>query len=87
MEDGHDVTALTRRPEGYTGAGRAALARASMTRRFCAGRWIGQEAAYYLVHSLAVEDFAVEDPQRCGGVRRRGEWCRAEPGGLSRRSW
>ena len=60
MEDGHDVTALTRRPDEYTGAGRAVHADvgdAQSLRRALDG----QEAAYYLVHSLAVEDFAVRD--------------------------
>ena len=60
MEDGHDVTALTRRPDDYTGAGRAVHADiddADSLRRALDG----QEAAYYLVHSLAVEDFAVRD--------------------------
>ena len=86
MEDGHDVTALTRRPDDYTGAGRAVQADigdAQSLRRALDG----QEAAYYLVHSLAVEDFAVRDRKRCGRLRRRGEGCRAEPGGLPRRSW
>ena len=60
MEDGHDVTALTRRPDDYSGAGRAVHADvgdAQSLRRALEG----QEAAYYLVHSLAVEDFAVRD--------------------------
>ena len=59
-EDGHDVTALTRRPGGYTGAGRAVradVADVSSLRRALDG----QEAAYYLVHSLASEDFAARD--------------------------
>ena len=57
---GHDVTALTRDPGGYTGAGRAVYADigdAESLRRALDG----QEAAYYFVHSLAVEDFAVRD--------------------------
>src|SRR6187401_2932544 len=57
---GHEVTALTRRPEQYRGVGdpvgfdigdpstlRAALEE--------------QDVAYYLVHSLADVDFSVED--------------------------
>ena len=59
-DGGHDVTALTRRPDDYTGAGRAVHAdvgdAASLRRALD-----GQQAAYYLVHSLAVEDFAVRD--------------------------
>ena len=59
-DDGHDVLALTRRPDDYTGAGRAVHADvgdAQSLRRALDG----QDAAYYLVHSLAVEDFAVRD--------------------------
>ena len=59
-DDGHDVTALTRHPEGYAGAGRAVhadIGDAESLRQALDG----QEAAYYLVHSLAVEDFAVRD--------------------------
>jgi uncharacterized protein YbjT (DUF2867 family) len=59
-DEGHDVIALTRHPEDYTGAGRAARAdigdAESMRRALD-----GQEAAYYLVHSLAHGDFAVRD--------------------------
>jgi len=57
---GHDVTALTRRPAEYRGPGRAAYAEigdVDSVRRALAG----QEAAYYLVHSLAVDDFAARD--------------------------
>src|SRR5438128_752783 len=53
---GHDVTALTRRPDDYRGVGRAAYADirdAQSLRRALEG----QEAAYYLVHSLTVDDF------------------------------
>jgi uncharacterized protein YbjT (DUF2867 family) len=58
--EGHDVTALTRRPDDYRGVGRAVhadIGDADSLRRALDG----QEAAYYLVHSLAVEDFAVRD--------------------------
>jgi uncharacterized protein YbjT (DUF2867 family) len=58
--DGHDVTALTRRPDEYTGAGGAVhadIADAESLRQALDG----QEAAYYLVHSLASDDFAVRD--------------------------
>ena len=60
LEHGHDVTALTRRPDDYTGAGRAVradVADVSSLRRALDG----QDAAYYLVHSLASEDFAARD--------------------------
>jgi nucleoside-diphosphate-sugar epimerase len=59
-DDGHDVTALTRHPGDYTGAGRAVYADigdADSLRRALDG----QEAAYYLVHSLAGRDFPVRD--------------------------
>ncbi len=59
-EDGHDVVAMTRRPDGYRGAGTAAAGdiddegslRAALD---------GIEVAYYLIHSLADPDFAARD--------------------------
>jgi uncharacterized protein YbjT (DUF2867 family) len=57
---GHDVTAITRRPEGYTGAGTpvaADIGDADSLRRALAGH----DAGYYLVHSLADTDFAERD--------------------------
>jgi uncharacterized protein YbjT (DUF2867 family) len=59
-DDGHDVTALTRHPDTYEGAGRpvhADIGDPTSLRRALEG----QEAAYYLVHSLAVVDFAERD--------------------------
>ncbi|MET0323715.1 MAG: NAD(P)H-binding protein [Ilumatobacteraceae bacterium] len=61
-DEGHDVTALTRHPDDYTGAGRpvhADIGDAASLRRALEG----QDAAYYLVHSLAVEDFVERDRQ------------------------
>jgi uncharacterized protein YbjT (DUF2867 family) len=58
--DGHEVTALTRRPHEYTGAGRPVYADVGDAASL-RGALDGQEAAYYLVHSLAVGDFAVRD--------------------------
>ena len=52
------MVALTRRPGEYRGPGRAVhadIGDGKSLRRALEG----QEAAYYLVHSLAVEDFAV----------------------------
>jgi uncharacterized protein YbjT (DUF2867 family) len=57
---GHDVAAMTRRPERYQGPGRAVAGdiadgdslRAALD---------GAEVAYYLVHSLEHEDFAERD--------------------------
>ena len=59
-EDGHDVVAMTRRADGYRGAGTAVAGdiddedslRAALD---------GVEVAYYLVHSLAGADFAARD--------------------------
>lgn len=57
---GHDVSALTRQPGRYAGAGTPVAADvqdADSLRRALAG----QDAAYYLVHSLAEVDFAERD--------------------------
>ncbi len=58
--DGHPVTALTRHPERYAGAGRPVSAdvddAASLRRAL-----EGIDVAYYLVHSLAEADFAERD--------------------------
>ena len=59
-DDGHDVAALTRHPDDYPGAGRAVHADIGDTESLRQAL-DGQDAAYYLVHSLAVEDFAVRD--------------------------
>lgn len=59
-DGGHDVSALTRHPENYTGAGTPVAADvqdADSLRRALAGH----DAAYYLVHSLAAVDFAERD--------------------------
>lgn len=60
LDIGHDVTALTRDPDRYTGAGdpvRADVGDAGSLTRALAGH----DAAYYLVHSLAETDFAARD--------------------------
>jgi uncharacterized protein YbjT (DUF2867 family) len=59
-DSGHEVTALTRHPESYTGAGtpvRAEIQDSRTLRQALAG----QDAAYYLVHSLDTLDFAAKD--------------------------
>ena len=59
-DGGHEVTALTRQPERYAGAGTpmgADIGDPDSLRRALAG----QDAAYYLVHSLARADFADKD--------------------------
>ena len=57
---GHEVTALTRRPNDYRGAGQPVAAdigdEASLQRAFA-----GQDAAYYLVHSMAEPDYSAKD--------------------------
>ena len=57
---GHDVTAVTRHPGDYTGAGRAVHGDVG-DEQSLREALDGQEAAYYLVHSLAGRDFAVRD--------------------------
>ena len=57
---GHEVTALTRRPEQYRGVGdpmRFDIGEPESMRTALEG----QDVAYYLVHSLAEIDFSVED--------------------------
>jgi uncharacterized protein YbjT (DUF2867 family) len=61
---GHDVTAMTRRPELYRGAG--AAVRGDITDPGSLRSALdGQDIAFYLVHSLAHADFAERD--RAGG--------------------
>jgi uncharacterized protein YbjT (DUF2867 family) len=59
-EAGHEVVAMTRRPDAYVGAGRPARAdvhdAASLD-----GALRGADAAYYLVHSLDDPDFRRRD--------------------------
>lgn len=57
---GHDVTAMTRRPEAYSGPGRPVGGDVSEPASL-AGALSGQDAAYYLVHSLDTGDFAERD--------------------------
>jgi uncharacterized protein YbjT (DUF2867 family) len=59
-DGGHDVTALTRHPDDYAGAGNAVYADIGDAESLHKAL-DGQEAVYYLVHSLAAEDFAVRD--------------------------
>ena len=58
--NGHEVTALTRHPERYTGAGKPVAADIDDTDSLNRAL-VGQDAAYYLVHSLAETDFAQRD--------------------------
>jgi uncharacterized protein YbjT (DUF2867 family) len=60
VEEGHEVRAMTRRPESYTGAGEAVAGdvadEASLRTAL-----EGCRAAYYLVHSLGDADFVAGD--------------------------
>ena len=58
--NGHEVTALTRHPGRYTGAGKPVAADIDDTDSLNRAL-VGQDAAYYLVHSLAETDFAQRD--------------------------
>ena len=61
LEDGgHAVTAMTRRPDAYTGPGRPVGGDVTDPRSL-PGALEGQDAAYYLVHSLDAADFTVRD--------------------------
>ncbi len=60
---GHEVRAMTRRPDSYSGAGTAVGGDVGKPASLAAALE-GCEAAYYLVHSLASEDF--EELDRLG---------------------
>ena len=60
VDAGHDVRALTRRPEAYRGAGRAVPGDVHDEQALAAAL-DGCEAAYYLVHSLDDPDFLARD--------------------------
>src|SRR5689334_20519199 len=59
-ESGHEVMALTRRPENYDGAGTPIRGDVSDEASLDTAL-SGCEAAYYLVHSLDSPDFADKD--------------------------
>lgn len=59
-EAGHDVSAMTRNPDGYSGAGTAV--RGDMDDHASLAAAVrGCDAAYYLVHSLDSSDFEARD--------------------------
>jgi uncharacterized protein YbjT (DUF2867 family) len=60
VADGHDVRAMTRHPDAYRGAG-TAVAGDVGDRESLDAALTGAEIAYYLVHSLDVDDFASRD--------------------------
>ena len=60
VDAGHDVTAMTRRPDSYRGAGRAVGGDVQDPASLQAAL-AGRDAAYYLVHSLDQADFTSKD--------------------------
>jgi uncharacterized protein YbjT (DUF2867 family) len=60
VADGHDVVAMTRRPDRYQGAGEPVFGDVS-DRPALLAAMRGCEAAFYLVHSLSDPDFARKD--------------------------
>lgn len=61
---GHDVTAATRRPQGYAGAGRAVTYDLDAETIDPTGAEDAADAAYYLVHALDRPDVAEVDRAR-----------------------
>ena len=59
-EHGHDVRAMTRHPESYTGAGTPVFGDVADTDSLAAAL-AGVDVAYYLVHSLESADFENKD--------------------------
>ncbi|HEX4977168.1 MAG TPA: NAD(P)H-binding protein [Nocardioides sp.] len=62
VEEGHDVRAMTRRPEEYDGPGHPVAGDMSDPDSLVAAL-DGVDAAYYLVHSLASQDFEKQDAE------------------------
>ena len=62
VEAGHEVRAMTRRPEDYDGAGTAVAGDVSDADSLRAAL-AGVDAAYYLVHSLENDDFEDRDAE------------------------
>ncbi len=62
VAEGHDVRAMTRRPDEYAGAGRP-VAGDVFNPDSLVGALDGVDAAYYLVHSLSSHDFEREDAE------------------------
>ncbi len=60
LDDGHDVRAMTRRPEDYAGPGEPVAGDVADPESLVEAL-DGVDAAYYLIHSLASDDFERED--------------------------
>ncbi len=69
IDAGHDVRAMTRHPDDYTGAG-APVAGDVFDRDTLTAPLEGVRAAYYLVHSLDSEDFERKDADAARGFGR-----------------
>ena len=84
QEQGHQVTALTRKPDQYRGAGSAMRADINDASTLFPALE-RQDVAYYLVHSLAGDDFAEKDRAGARAFAPRGARGQGHPGDLSRR--
>lgn len=73
-EAGHDVVALTRRPQEYEGPGSAAGGDVS-DEDALSSALSGCDAAYYLVHSLDSADFAERDAEGARAFGRAAKEC------------
>jgi uncharacterized protein YbjT (DUF2867 family) len=62
VEAGHEVRAMTRRPDAYTGGGEP-VAGDVLDRGSLLSALDGASCAYYLVHSLDSDDFEAKDAQ------------------------
>ncbi len=62
VDDGHDVRAMTRSPEKYTGAGKAVYGDVADAESIAAAM-DGVDVAYFLVHSLDSKDFEEKDAE------------------------
>ena len=81
-EQGHHITALTRKPESYRGAGSAVRADVNDAKSLMPALE-NQEIAYYLVHSLARPDFAERDRAGARAFAQAAVTIRRDPGHLS----
>jgi uncharacterized protein YbjT (DUF2867 family) len=62
VDAGHDVLAMTRRPDDYAGAGKPVFGDVADPDSLAAAM-AGVDVAYYLVHSLASADFEEKDAE------------------------
>ena len=69
VEAGHEVRAMTRRPDDYSGAGTPVAGDVSDPDSLRTRTSRASDAAYYLVHSLDSDDFEPRMPRRPGRSR------------------